>query len=307
MPAAIGLRFYKIFAKRLRGKYDEIATASDLSVTIPDYLSNFVDSHSEDDTVADAEKERSYYFVPAENYGIGSIRGHVHYGTFGFESKIKKYKSKAVAYKRASSDTEEIALYFDIWCVPKEDFAILALQSFGGRSCVHLVLHDMQIEFEKANKDFRLHAHKLMGNDSPITLYGDAPVKKLKLTKHNAQSDSFGSYRPGKPPRPVDIEISYKAKRGGALGSLRDMGGVLNENDKGIIVFEGGEFDEVVAEVMIGNRRRPVGLIGANSETGAIDVSESITYGADGHPTLDSIKKQSNLIIQDFYKRLKSI
>ena len=91
---------------------------------------------------------------------------------------------------------------------------------------------------------------------------------------------------------------------GGMLGSLRDMGGALTENDKGLIVLDGLEFDEVTAEVLVGSRRRPVGLIGPNSETGAIDVSETIEYGLNGHPTFDSVRSQSDLIIKDFYKRL---
>lgn len=306
MPAAVGLRFYRLVARRLRDRDKDAVDASDLNVPLPTFLSHFVDEHSED-AVANAEKERSYYLEPLENYGIGSLRGHVHYGTFGFESRIKKQRSKQIAYARKSSDVEEIPLYFDIWCPADENFAIVALQSFGGRSCVHLVLHDMQKRFEGQNSGFRLHANKLLGNDSPQTLFADAPVKKLTLIRHNAHSDRFTSYRPGRPPRPIDIEVSYKAKRGGALGVLRDMGGSLTEKENGIIIFEGGEFDEATAEVLVGKRRRPVGLIGPNSETGTIDVSESVTYGSNGHPTFASIRKQSNLIIQDLYKRLKGV
>lgn len=306
MPAAIGLRFYKLFAKRFGAKQGDVAKSSDLTVPLAAYFSKFVSDHSEENAVADNEKERSYYVEELENYSVGCYRGHIHYGTFGFESRIKKHKSKVVAYERLSSDVEEIPLYFDVWCPANEDFAILALQSFGGRSCVHLVLHDMQTEFEGLNNGFRLHTHKLLGNNSPQSLFADAPVKKLTLTRHNAHSDRFSSYRPGKPPKAIDIEISYKARRGGMLGSLRDLGGEISENEKGVIIFEGGEFDQATAEVMIGKRRRPVGLIGPNSDTGAIDVSPSVTYGANGHPTFESIKSESNAIIQDFYKRLKA-
>lgn len=307
MPAAIGLRFYKLTARRLRDRDKEVVPASELNVPVPAFIDLFVAEHADEDAVADVEKERSYYMEPLETYGHGSTRGHVHYGTFGFESRIKKHKSKVVAYERKSSDVEEIPLYFDIWSPANDDFSMIALQSFGGRSCVHLVLHDMQKQFETLNPGYRLHTNKLLGNDSPQTLFADAPVKKLTLVRHNAHSDRFSSYRPGKPPRPIDIEVTYKAKRGGALGELRDMGGTLMQNDKGVILFDGAEFDEATAEVMVGKRRRPVGLIGPNSETGTIDVSETVTYGANGHPTFVTIRAQSNDIIQDFYKRLKNV
>ena len=211
---------------------------------------------------------------------------------------------KVVAYQRKASDVEEIPLYFDFWCPPTDDFAMVALQSFGIRSCVHLVLHEMQKQFELMNPGFRLHINKLMGNDSPQSLFADAPVKKLTLIRHNASNDRFSSYRAGQTSRPIDIELSFKAKRGGLLGSLQEMGGLFSENDRGLILYEGTEFDEATAEVMVGKRRRSVGIIGTNSDTGTIDVSQTVTYGTDGHPVFETIRTQSNLIMQDFYRRL---
>lgn len=307
MPAAIGLRFYKLVARRLRDREKETVSPADLNVSVPDFLGKFVMDRSDEDAVSSAEKERSYYFDPIETYGIGCVRGHVHYGTFGYESRIKDLKSKKVAYNRKSSDVEEIPLYFDFWCPAREDFAMISLQSYGIRSCVQLVLHEIQKQFEALNPGFRLHINKLMGNDSPRTLFADAPVKKLTLIRHNAYSDRFSTYRPGKPAKPVDMELSYKAKRGGALGTLRDMSGALSETESGIFTFEGGEFHEATAEVLIGKRRRPVGIIGPNSDTGTIDVSETVTYAASGHPTYDSVRVQSDLIMQDFFKRLKDV
>lgn len=306
MPAAIGLRFYRLFVRGLRDREKKDVPASELSVPLSEFLTRFVDEHSAEEAVSDAEKERSYYFEPRETYGLGSIRGHVRYGTFGFESRIKKHKSKTVAYIRKSSDVEEIPLFFDAWSPPSEDFSILALQSYGGKSCVHLILFDMMRSFEALNPGFRLHAHKLLGNDSPQTLFARAPVKKITFVKHNAHSDRFSSYRNGKPPKPIDIEVSYKAKRGGILGSLEEMGSAFIEDSKGLLSFEGMEFDEATAEVMIGNRRRPVGLIGPTSETGAIDVSPSIEYGLDGHPTYESILRESSDIATHFFKKLKA-
>jgi hypothetical protein len=131
MPAAIGLRFYKLVARRLRDREKEDVSASELSVSLPAFFTRFVGERSDEDAVADDEKERSYYFEPLENYGLGSMRGHVHYGTFGFESRIKRRKSKVVAYERKSTDVEEIPLYFDFWCPPKDDFAMASSKGNG--------------------------------------------------------------------------------------------------------------------------------------------------------------------------------
>lgn len=304
MPTAIGLRFYKLFPRRLRDRDKEVVEAADLNVSLPSFLSQFVDDHADEGAVSDAEKERSFYFEPLDRYGEGSVRGYVRYGTYGFESVIKKLRTKEAAYKRASDDVEEIPLYFDIWCPPGAEFALVSLQSFGIRSCIQLVLSEMQKRFEASNNGYRLHTLKLMGNDSPQSLFADAPVKKLIFVRHNAHSDRFSTYRDGKQPKAIDIEVAYKARRGGSLGRLRDMGGSLMQDEKGLIMFDGGEFDEATAEVLIGKRRRPVGIIGPNSDTGTIDVSEAVIYEASGHPTFASVRDQSDAIMQDFYTRI---
>lgn len=303
MPAAIGLRFYQLVARRLRDRDKSPADPTELNVDIPTFLTRFVNDRLEDGAVSDEEKERSYYFEPTETYGVGSLRGTINYGTFGYASNIRNGKRKAIAFKRKATDVEDIPLYFDIWCPTRANFAMIALQSFGGKSCVHLVLHEMQKMFEALNPGYRLHTIKLMGNDSPASLFANAPVKTMTFIRHNASTDSFSSYRNGLA-KPVDIQVTYKAKRGGMLGTLRDMGGTFSENDTGLILFEGETYHEATAEVMVGKRRRPVGIIGPNSETGTIDVSETITYANTGHPTFPTIKKQSNEIMQDFFTRL---
>jgi hypothetical protein len=277
---------------------------AELRVPLQPFLRQFVDDQTAEGAVSDKAKERSFYFEPLEPYAPYSVRGLVRYGTFGFESRIKNPKSKKAAYNRAADDVEEIPLYFDIWCPPSADFALVSLQSFGVRSCVHLLVNEMQKQFEAINPGYRLHSIKLMGNDSPRSLFADAPVKKLILVRHDAYSDKFSSYRAGKPPTAIDMEVTYKAKRGASLGTLRDMGSSFSENDTGVILFDGGEFDVATAEVMIGNRRRPIGIIGPNSDTGSIDISQSVIYAPSGHPTFDSVKAQSNAIMQDFYQRL---
>ena len=304
MPTAIGLRFYKIFPLRLRDRGREAVDASDLNLSLPSFLDQFVADRTDEDAVSDAAKERAFYFEPLEKYGDGCTRGYVRYGTYGFESIIKKLGAKEAAYKRKSDDVEEIPLYFDIWSPPGGEFSILSFQSFGIRSCIQLVLIEMQKHFESANPGYRLHTLKLMGNDSPQTLFANAPVKKITFIRHNAYSDRFSSYRDGKPPKAIDLEVSYKAKRGGSLGRLRDVGGSLSQDEKGVILFDGDEFDEATAEVLIGKRRRPVGIVGPNSDTGTIDISEAVIYGPSGHPTFPSVRDQSNAIMQDFYTRL---
>lgn len=302
MKAAIGLRFYKVTAHRKGSRDEDPCAASDLSVPVPTFLNAFVASRGEPKDEVD--HQRSWYFEELLPDGPSSIRGYVQYGTYGFESRLKNQKTKAATYNRTIDDVEEIPLFFEFWTPDDDDITIMAFQSFGGRSCVSLVRQDLKDRFESVNSGFILRFEKLLAADSPATLYATAPVKKLILIRQGTASDAFTSYGREGPSKPVDFELSVKARRGDSLGRFADLAGGLNRTDKGLVVFRGEEFEEATAMVMIGKRYRPIGIVAPNRDTGAIDISESIQWGLNGHPTFESISEQSTLIAIDLYRRL---
>ncbi|WP_295214619.1 hypothetical protein [uncultured Brevundimonas sp.] len=304
MAAAIGLRFYKTSAHKRNSRDDEPTPASELLVPVATFLTGFVASHLE--PKQNDERERSWYFEEGSSSGVNSITGYVHYGTFGFESQIKSGKTKQPAYDRQVDDVEEIPLFFDFWSPDAAEFSMLAFQSFQGRSCVSLVLEEMKLAFEAANPGQILRFQKLTGLDSPQSIYGKAPVKRLRLIKHKVSADKFSNYGSADSPSGIDFEVSFKARRGGHLGHLTDLASGLSKTKRGLVIFKGEEFDEAVATVLIGNRQRPVGIIGPNSDTGAIDITEHVKRGPNGHPLYASISAQSGEIAMDLYNRLVS-
>lgn len=302
MKAAIGLRFYKVTAHRRNAREPEPCEPSELKVPLPLFLTQFVATHTE--SKQDEVLERSWYFEEKEPEGPASIRGYVHYGTYGFESRFKNTKTKSATYDRKVDDVEEIPLFFEFWSPEKDNLTLVAFQSFQGRSCVSLVRTEMRHQFEALNSGFILRFEKLVGGDSPNSLFATAPVKKLSFIQHRPSSDKFTSYGSATPSGGYDFEVAFKARRGGTLGALLPVTHGLDRNEKGLIVFRGEEFDEAVATVMIGKRQRPVGIIGPTSDTGSIDVSEEIERAPNGHPTFKSIAHQASDIAVDFHNRL---
>jgi hypothetical protein len=302
MASAIGLRFYKATAHQRHQRGSEPCDPSELRVPVHDFLRAFVESHGE--AVDDEETERSWYFEEYESDSDSSIRGHIHYGTFGFESTLRGAKTKKVSYERKINDVEEVPLFFEFWQTPEVTRHIFSFQSFQGRSCVSLVLQSMSKAFEIANPDYILRFRKLIATDSPHSLYANAPVKKLTFLKTKVFSDRFSAYSQNGEVKAVNFEMSYKAQRGGILGVLGDITNDFAPNDAGVVVVDGREFDEAIASVLVGKKTRPVGIFGPTSDTGAIDVTESVVKGANGHPTFDSIAEQSDLIMIDLNERI---
>ncbi|WP_426022327.1 hypothetical protein [Brevundimonas sp. PWP3-1b1] len=302
MTSSIGLRFYQVTAHVRNSKGDDVVPDANLSTPLDDFVRTFVSENSVQ--VRSDSHQRSWYFDEQEGDGPNSVRGHILYGTFGFESTFRDVETKEVRYSRGVKDVEEVPLFFEFWRPEGQEHFIFTFQSFQGRSCVTLVLERIRERFEDANPGVLLRIKKLLAVGSTRSLYANAPVKKLTLIKSHVSADRFSTYAASGRRRHIDVELAYKAGRGGALGTLADFFDDLSPNDDGIVVFDGQEFDQAVATVMIGRQYRPVGLAGPTADTGAVDVTEAVEWGLDGHPTFDSIAEQATMIALDMNRRI---
>ncbi|WP_439471524.1 hypothetical protein [Brevundimonas sp.] len=302
MTSSIGLRFYKVTAHAKHQRGSEPCDPAELASSVHAFLEEFVASHSE--AVDDAEVERSWFFERKASEHDGSIRGYINYGTFGFESTFRSAKTKAKRYDRQVDDVEEVPLFFEFWEREEDRRHIFSFQSFHGRSCVSLVVVAIQKAFEAVNPNYILRFKKLVAVDSPNSLYRDAPVKKLTFIRSQKHSDRFEAYSASGEVRSVNFELSVKPQRGAILGILSDIAGDFEPDDNGVVVIDGHEYEEAVATIMIGGKYRPVGILGPTADTGAVDVTEVVVKGANGHPTFDSIAEQSDILMIDLNNRI---
>ncbi len=96
------------------------------------------------------------------------------------------------------------------------------------------------------------------------------------------------------------------ARRRRNLGDLTSLlKSVKSGGAKSVITHDGIDFPEAVAEIRVGNRTRRVGVLGFNGDAGVIDVTDVIVRGSDGHPTFESLKKESDTILRDFYNTME--
>jgi hypothetical protein len=302
MASAIGIRVYRISVHQQSTKKIIPLDSSKLNIATSDYITEYIASHSS--VTQNTQLERSWYFEQKKD-NKGSSRGYVHYGTFGFESNFVDPKTKKRNYRRKITDIEEIPLYFEFWCPKKETFGFAAFQSFQGRSCINLVMSKLKIDFDKKNPGFALSFRKLLPSDAKGGLYAASPVKKLRLLKRNASSDISDKYFGKTSPDSIDFEITMSARRNKSLGNIGSLLKSLNGGSKNVIMHAGIEFPEAVAEIRVGDRTRRVGVLGWNSDAGVIDITDDIDRGPDGHPTFDSMKRETNDSLKDFYHTMQ--
>lgn len=296
MPSAIGLRVYQINVS-LRG--DPTALPIDepsLRQALKPFLTAFVASKRQ--AVQNTEMERSWYFQEKKADGSGKSRGYVHYGTYGFASRMVDTITQMTNYNRTVTDVEEVPLYYEIWSPDHGKHALVAFQSFEGRSCVSLVMNAMKEAFEAANPGYLLRYFKLLPNDRRGSLYEASGVKRVHLIKRNASGDLAN--RVMNEPRPVNMEIILSAYKKQSLGPLGEITKAIRENVEGLFVYEGMKFDEVSADIKIGNRTLPVGIFGGDGNAGVIELTDVVEKGADGHPEFDSMAEHTQNILVHF-------
>lgn len=301
MTATIGIRVYRV-EFRQRGTAKPLSFTSNLMEKHPkDFIEEFVKNNA--NIVNSKENERSWYFDRKEDPREG-IRGYVRYGTYGFESNLVDTKTKKSNYRRKTTDVEEIPLYFEFWVPRNSQHCLAAFQSFQGRSCISLVAAKMKEDFERINQDCLINFKKVLPSDLKGSIFYSAPIKKMTLIKNKSAVDPADKYLNRNRSEYIDIEMSLCARRKRDLGMLGDWQSKMPANTQGLIEYAGIEFDEAVAEVSIGNRRRRVGVFGHNSDAGVIDITKDIDKGLDGHPTFLSIQRETTVILGEFYKIL---
>lgn len=304
MSSSVSIRAYMLYVHD-RGKPARLSfdTATG-GIDVPGFLSRFVVTHS---TVTENdEKERSWNFDEKIPSKTCNSKGYIQYGMHGFEAKLIDTKTRTENYARKVTDAEVVPLYYEIWHPPKKNYALMVFQSFQGRSCVQLISESMQVEFERVYPNHTLRFKKLMPTSSKESIYKNNRVQKLTLIRRNTPTDVADRYSGIRPAEPVRLEVAVIARRKGWLGLFGDIVETLSSNDRGLVVYDGAEFDEAIANVRIGNQIRPVGVFGSHGEAGVIDLTGTVKRDPDGHPNFASISKEVAAILKDLHAMLGS-
>lgn len=304
MSFNIGLRFYQITIHQ-RQNPKPLAFQSDQAERDPyPFLERFL---NENHTFKDEEEaQRSWSIEPETSSHSRELWGITRYGTYGFASNLIDRNTRVANYKRTTDDLEEIPLFYHFWVPDSGNFGLSAFQSFQGRSCITLVTTAICRSFEAQHPNFRMSFRKISPDFITRSGHYSAPVKRLTFVSKRIPRDRADLVAHGVHLSECNYEVSIVAKRKGLLGSLSDVKEAFfsmpSEKD-GVIQFEGRDYDQAKAEIVISGKRRTIGIVGLSSDTGAVDVTQDVKI-FNGHPTFDSISKESDELMSDIYDRL---
>lgn len=301
MAKAIGLRIYLITVhEKRRPKVVPSFDSDQLSKFFPNIIQDFINENLAATSLE--EMERTWFFEPSKGSVELDLFGEVSYGTYGFESKLKNNKTKAVNYVRKTNDVEEIPLYYQFWFPAGKKYGFAVFQSFQGRSCVQIMQNALKEKFDLTDPKYRINWKKLTPSDGSGSVYNAAPVKSVRLLKKDAHSDIADSHLSTSAPEPVDVTLTVSAKRKKSLGRYQDVAKAVKHD--GVLMYEGVEYDQAIADVRVGNKLRPVSMFGDHSNAGVIEITNEVVFAPTGHPTMASVRKEARAILTDFYSTI---
>jgi len=300
MPTKVGMRIYKMTVCRERNRKSVPFDTDGIGVTLPDFVKSFIGQHkgAREATPEEAERDRRWSFQPHKDNTESSNKGIVRYGISGFESDLVDAKTNKHEFRRQTIHVEVIPLIYEFWFPAGFNHAFAAFQSFAARSCVELVSAKMRTDFTARNPGFSLRFAKQLPTGAG-GIYDAAPVKGLRLIKRNASSDVADRYLNAHVGDTVNFQVVINARRKGFLGKLGDLINSIKAANGGVVQHDGVIFDDAVAEIEFGGRRRRVGMLGSNSEAGVIDLTD-VRRASDGHPLFSAISKEATDLLADF-------
>jgi len=205
-------------------------------------------------------------------------------------------------FKRKSNHLEEIPLYFRFYRPEGEHYMIFAFQSFGVRSCVHLV-QSAFTNYMRENFGLMARFRKLMPADAGFDPLSLGIVKEMTFLKRHVSSDKVDSYRDDAPGE-YDVKLSLVAKGKSNFGVLKNLtADKVKTAGYSVALLE--EFDKATVRVAINGSSKHVTVFGDQGEAGTIEVTDDDDLiMEDGHPTIESMNKITRSLLEHFNKAL---
>ncbi len=302
MPYSIGLRVYQIALRDKDTGEARNFCGDGGPLDLFAFTQAFIEARKA--VTKNTERQRSWYFHRRTENAPPQLCGLIQYGTFGFQSDLIDAETGEINYTRKIDEIEEIPLFFMFSIGENRDSALAAFQNFGSRSCIQMVLDELKREYETSTDKYFMTIQKLMPAEIIQNTYKNEPVKQITLLKRQDSDDIADTYWRRASPSSQKIKLSITATRGGSLGLLNELIPRTDEHRTSLLSYAGIEFEAAKAEVMIAGKRRTVGLVGFDQNSGAIDITDQIIFGPNGHPTFDSILAEANDIVDSFDDRL---
>ena len=307
MAHSIGLAPYavRIWDKNER----DYCRLDKLPITDPDFYSNlktYLQNRKDEKSVFSDKQSVIKVDILVSDDESCSIEGVFKAGTYGFSAELENLQT-GVVRNRSIDDCEYLPLYFNFQFKAGQNEAILILQRFGIFGVKTTLYDDLSMYINGIDPNLRLEINPLV-SDSQIEELMGGSIKKIRYLKFSVPDDIANDIEEiDNLEDNAEMEMVIKAKRNKFLGTPNWMKDVFSGKaaTSDIIEINGIEYDNIKVEIDLDGKKKTLNVSDIRKMRMNFDITDNITFGADGHPTFDSIREEGEDLLPDLEKALR--
>jgi len=243
----------------------------------------------------------------ARDAGPRMLEGVIRIGDYGYKTPIVNHQSKQLSYARDTEDTELSPLYFLLYVpqkgnIPFEKMGIAVFQRFRKNGLKTVFIAHFSSYFEQRFPDYKVEMFSLAPGEI-IDALNNGVIKKVQLISHSPPKDLADYYSTNDEDKG---KLVLAFEKGSFHRRFIDKLKEIIDHDlsiKKIIESDWISPDEIKVLVEINGTEKTFTIKEEGTEiTPGIDISDSVTIGADGFPTERSLHNEA----VEYVKLLKS-
>lgn len=293
---------YLIEARKLNARSnDNLKFGSfDGSQSLRTVLQQILRRHSKYTPISLHEK---IFKIDLDRGNSGPISGLIMSGDYGQAGDIIDSANGNVAYKKKKSESLAEPFFFYIAVPDNETRGIVVLQQTGLQGVKGIFETAVVAVFGAQYSEFRLHVRQLTVADALADYLKQGDVEELIVEKHEIPADIADLYGGQKKVYPGTFTqiIKSSAKLFKKDGLIAFAKGKRSLED--VFEFDDHGFDVVKAKIRIGDELKTVNLTKPDAISMSVDVSDTLSYGNDGHPKRTSLRSEFEKVAHDLAKR----
>ena len=236
-----------------------------------------------------------------------TLSGIIKCGSYGYESDIVEKDTGAEVHHRETEEAELLPFYFQIYVPVGENEGIVLLQKFGAFGLTSIFRHMVIGRFNGAFRNYKLELSPLIPEALLEDYFGSGRIAKLRLIRFTLPADIADSLQHAHHEDECEVELSIKAKRGNSLAIRERLLDVFRGTRPATRILELESFDYVTSkvELEIDGKSKTIDMADFAKMRPTFDITNTVEYGDDGHPTYESIANEGNEIMEMFRNALE--
>lgn len=229
--------------------------------------------------------------------------GEVDYGSYGTEHNVKNIETNKTVTKINKKEYAGTPYYFNIYIPSNNNRALLILESKNNDGIKGLFEHSLRTFInDETDGNLKLKIESFLPEKIIDKYVDQGTLKKIRFISNNIPDEldilSHHEYKEGY----VELKVQlYKEKRKALTNRIKNL--IKNKNQEATkyskIPGTNLETNDIKIEIDLNGSERTFTIGNLQNAVPAVDITNDLEIGDDGHRTFESIHQASDIYIKD--------